>query len=145
MMEIKVSIDIDRPPGIVWRIMADVEHWPAWTPTVTEVKPLDSSTFGLGSRVRVSQPRLKPMVWQVSQFSEGGLFTWEARSPGFFIVATHEVRASARGSIVTLTLRQTGPLAPLVSLLFGKITRQYVHAEAEALKKRSESVTLNSS
>jgi uncharacterized membrane protein len=137
-MEIKVSIDIDRSPDIVWRIMADVDHWPQWTPTVTEVKPVDSSTFGLGSRVRVSQPRLRPMVWQVSQFIEGRLFTWEARSPGFFIVATHEVRASARGSLVTLTLQQTGPLAPLVSLFFGNITRQYVHTEAEALKRRSE-------
>ena len=140
-MEIKTSIDIDRPPDVVWQIMADVAHWPEWTPTVTEVKRLDASAFGLGSRVRVRQPRLRPLVWQVSEFIEGRRFTWEARSPGFFIVAGHEVGVIGRGSRVTLTLTQSGPLAPLVNLLFGRISRQYVHMEAEALKKRCESVS----
>src|SRR5262245_19552023 len=106
-MEIKVSIEIDRPPQIVWPIMADVERWPDWTPTVSEVKRLDSSPFGLGSRVRVRQPRLKPLVWQVSNFIQGRLFTWEARSPGLFIIASHEVVPSGRGSTVVLTLKQS--------------------------------------
>src|SRR5678815_391953 len=120
-MEIKVRIEIDRPPHVVWPIMAEVERWPDWTPTVSEVKRLDAAPLGLGSRVRVRQPRLRPLVWQVSNFIDGRAFTWEARTPGFFVVASHEVIPSNRGSIVVLTLNQTGLLSPLVNLLLSLI------------------------
>jgi hypothetical protein len=38
-----------------------------------------------------------------------------------------------------LSLELTGPIAPLVSLLFGGLMERYITTEAQGLKKRSES------
>src|SRR5262245_16896058 len=97
-MEIKVSVEVTRPPDVVWPVLVDIERWPDWTPSITEVERLDQSPLGIGSRVCIRQPRLKTMVWRVSEFNQGRFFTWETRSPGLFIVARHEVKASWRGS-----------------------------------------------
>src|SRR5262245_56343418 len=139
-MNIEMSVEIDRPPEVVWPVLVNVEHWPDWTSSIAKVERLDRSAFGVGSRVRVRQPRLKTMVWQVSEFDKGRLFAWEAQSPGFFIEARHEIKASARGSVVVLKLEQTGWLASVVSLLFGSLTRRYVAMEAQGLKRQCESL-----
>jgi len=34
-------VDIAAPPGGVWAVIADVERWPEWTPTVTRLQRLD--------------------------------------------------------------------------------------------------------
>jgi uncharacterized membrane protein len=144
-MEIEVRVEIDKPPDVVWPVLVDIERWADWTPSITAVERLDRSAFGIGSRVRIRQPRLKTMVWRVSQFNQGRLFTWEARSPGIFIVAQHEVKPSARGSILVLTMKQTGWMAPLVTLFFGNLTRRYVNMEAQCLKRRCESFAQSAS
>ncbi|WP_202513189.1 hypothetical protein [Streptomyces sp. SID3343] len=38
----------------------------------------------------------------------------------------------------TLTLQQSGLLAPVVGMLAGGLTRRYLRMEAEGLKQRSE-------
>ncbi len=138
-MEIKVSIAIDTSPDVVWPVLVDVERWPEWTSSVAAVERLDRSVFGIGTRVRVHQPRLKPIVWRVSEFKPGRVFAWETRGPGLFMVATHEVKARLHGSTVVLGLKQTGWLAPLVNLFFGSLTRRYVQMEAQGLRRRCES------
>src|SRR5262249_20686190 len=86
-MEIKVRLEIARPSDDGCAILLAIGHWPDWTPSVTEVERLDRSASGIGSRVRIRQPRLKAMVWRVSEFNQGRFFTSETRSPGLFIVA----------------------------------------------------------
>src|ERR1051326_7842073 len=113
-MKIEVSIEILRPPLAVWPIMIDVERWPEWTASVTKVERLDSAPFGLGSTVRIRQPKLKAMDWRVCEFQPGRFFTWQTRSPGVFATGRHEVRPAEHGSIVTLTLAQSGWLAMLL-------------------------------
>ena len=107
---------------------------------MTSVENIDGSAFGIGSRLRIRQPKLKTLVWRVSEFQQGRMFSWEARSPGLCIVSSHEVDASNRGSIVKLRVMQTGLLAPVVSLLFGDLSRRYVNMEAAGLKRRCESL-----
>ena len=138
-MEMEVLVDIDRPPGDVWSVLVDVERWADWTASIAAVERLDRSAFGVGSRVRIRQPRLKTMVWQVSEFQQGRLFTWETQSPGAFTVARHAIRANSRGgSTVTLTIVQTGWLARLLRTLIGRLSRRYLEMEAQGLKRRCE-------
>ena len=138
-VQIEVQVEIHRAPDVVWPVLVDVERWPEWTPSVTAVERLDQSAFGIGSRVRIRQPKLKTMVWRVSEFSQGRLFTWDTRNVGSSTVGSHEIKPTPRGSLVTLTIRQTGVLAPLVNLLLGNLTRRYMRMEAQGLKSRCES------
>jgi hypothetical protein len=116
----------------------DLESWPEWTRSMTSIKRLDSGKFGLGSEVRIQQPKLRTLVWRVSEFVEGRVFAWEAQSSGLYIRAGHEVQLKDRGSIVILTVHQSGWLAPLINLFYGKLTRNYMKMEAQGLKRRVE-------
>jgi uncharacterized membrane protein len=138
-MEFKVPVDIAQQPEVIWSVLMDLERWPEWTRSMRSVKRLEPGKFGIGSQVRIEQPKLKTLTWRVSEFVEGRMFAWEARSPGLFIRARHEIRSSGNGSIVILTVEQTGLLAPLVNLFVGKLTRDYMEMEAQGLKRRCES------
>jgi hypothetical protein len=105
------------------------------TESVTRVQRLDDGPFGKGSRARVNQPRLPPAIWTVTEFEDGRSFTWESRTPGIVTTGTHTVT----GEGVTLALTQKGPTAPLVGLLYGRLTRRYVTMEAQGLKRIAES------
>jgi hypothetical protein len=138
-MEYAVSIDIHAAPEKVWSELIDVERWPESTTSMTRVERLDNGPFGLGSRARVTQPKLNPMVWTVTAFEPGRSFAWTARATGITVVGEHSL-SSGDGNTVTLTLgiRATGPLAPIVALLTGNLTRSYVNLEAQGLKRRCE-------
>jgi len=53
-------IEIAASPERIWRVMADMERWPVWTPSVVRVKRLTPGLFGVGSRARFHQPTLPP-------------------------------------------------------------------------------------
>jgi uncharacterized membrane protein len=139
-MRIQVSIKVDRPPEIVWPVLVDVERWPEWTASISEVHRMDRSPLDVGSVVRIRQPRLQTMRWRVTEFQKGRYFIWETRSPGVLTVASHVVREQDGGSIVDLTIDMTGWLSPLAGFLFGKLTRRYMEMEARGLKRRAEAL-----
>jgi uncharacterized membrane protein len=132
------EINISAPPSRVWQLVEDVESWPQWSPTMTDIKRLDSGPFGPGSRAKVKQPGMPTLVWQVTDLAEGAEFTWVTRSPGIATSACHQVSEIAGGTRLTLTLTWSGPFSGLVSALAGKRTRQALAQEATGAKSRSE-------
>jgi uncharacterized membrane protein len=140
-MKIEVSVEVLRPAESVWSVLLDVERWPEWTASITKIERLDQAAFGPGSRVRIRQPKLKTVVWRVSEFRHGRLFTWEAQSPGVSTIARHTIRPSEHGCIVTHTIEQKGWLAPLLRPFLMGLTQRYVQMEAQGLKKRCEALT----
>ena len=137
---IEVSVEIARTPDVIWPVLIDVQRWPEWTPSVTAVERVDRAPFGIGSRARVRQPGLKTMVWEVSEFQPEKLFTWQTRSVGISVVASHEIRKTERGSTVTLHVDQRGWLSALLRPFIGSITENYMNMEARGLKKRCEAL-----
>jgi uncharacterized protein YndB with AHSA1/START domain len=141
-MDYEVTKTIDASPDHVWEILSDVERWPEWTASITSVEPLDAvdgAPFGSGSRARVKQPRFPAATWTVDEWVPGERFTWTARSGGVTTVADHELAPAPDGTTTATTrLRQTGPMAGPVALLFGGRARRYVDMEAAGLKHRSE-------
>ena len=95
-----------HPSGWAWPLLRGSQRPPAGSD--------DSARDGKLKR------KLNTMVWRLSEFQEGRLFTWETRGAGVFVIARHAIRAGERGSIVTLTINQTGWMAPLLTLLSGK-------------------------
>ena len=138
-MDIERAIDIDAPPERVWAAMSDVERWPAWTASVARVERLDRAPFGVGSRARVRQPRFPAVVWTVTALEPGRSFEWRSVTHGLTSVGSHRVDAAGdRASRVTLSLTWSGPLAPVIRLLFGTLSRRYAEMEAQGLKRRCE-------
>jgi len=141
-MSVRVTISIAAPIAHVWSVLADVEHWPDWTPTITTVQRLERGPFGPGSAARIKQPKLPPVVWTVSEFVPLDHFTWSVASPGAVTIAGHQLAPGPDGSVtVTLSIHRTGPLAPLLDLVFGNLTREYVTTEAQCLKRTVEART----
>ncbi|GGB88389.1 cyclase [Knoellia flava TL1] len=138
-MEQSREIDIDAPPARVWEVMSDVERWPEWTETVTSVTRLDADSLGLGSRVRVEQPKLPPTEYVVTELDPGAGFTWVATGPGVRTTARHRISATGYGSRVRLSVEQAGPVGALMGrLFFTRLTDRYLATEAAGLKARCE-------
>lgn len=135
----ETEVDIDAAPEKVWAVLTDVEHWPEWTPSMTLVQRLEDGPFGVGSTVRVRQPRLPQTVYTITEYEPGQTFNWAAKSPGLTAAGGHHVAPRDDGrTTVRLTFDQTGVLAPLIGLLTARLTRRYVTLEAQGLKQRCE-------
>ena len=137
-MRNETSIDIDAPPERVWAVMADVERWPEWTPTMNSVRRLDGGDLRVGSRAKIKQPKLMGVTWQVTSLQPGRSFVWQNRSPGMLSVGGHEIEPLGGGSRVRLWVEQTGPLSPVFGFFTRGMTQRYIRQEAEGLKRRSE-------
>jgi carbon monoxide dehydrogenase subunit G len=48
-MDYQVSVDIAAPPDVVWSVMADVERWHEWTPSVRGIRLLDGGPCASGA------------------------------------------------------------------------------------------------
>ena len=139
MKVFSTSIDIAAPPDRVYPIMADVERWHEWTPSISSVKRLGGGPFAVGARAMVRQPKLLPAIWKVTEVRPGESFTWVSSSPGVRVVGVHRVEPTPNGSRVTLAVEMHGMLAGLFARLTGAITTKYIDFEAKGLKSRSES------
>ena len=133
--EERIAASIHR----VWAILVDLERWPEWNASVTRIEELNSRPLGLGSRVRIHQPKLHPAVWVVTAWEAESRFVWEAAGPGVTVVGSHVLKACEGGCEVTLDLRFDGWLGRLASHLKGRLAECYVRCEAEGLKARSQS------
>jgi len=134
------SIEIAASAARVWAVLADVAAWPRWLPTVTAVEPQGPLPLAMGARYRISQPRMRPAVWSVVALLPGSHFSWECRSPGVRVAASHALKVvAAERTQVSLTIRFTGPMAGLARLLAGRLTCEYLDREVAALKRHVES------
>ena len=126
-------------PDAVWRVLADLDKWHAWTPTILEIKPLTDTGLVVGARYRVTQPKLRPAVYEVIECVPDERFTWVQTFPGGAMVADHRLIALNAQTEVELSFRSSGLLAHFVSALFAKMIREYVATEARNLKRVCES------
>ena len=133
-----IAVDIDAPPERVFAVLCDVERWPEWTSSMTSVQRLDRGAFGVGAKARIVQPKLLPATWQVTELQQDRSFTWVASSPGVQIKAGHFVEAEGAGSRGSLSIEFGGFLGSIVGRLYRGLIDQYLHTEAQGLKRRSE-------
>lgn len=141
MPDFSIITDIAAPPEEVWAVIGDVERWPEWTPSVRSIKRYDTGPLAVGSRARIEQPKLRPADWQVTRLEPGRGFDWETRAPGLTVTGCHWIVPTRAGSQVTISIRLTGMLAPIVAWLARKLNASYLDLEAKGLKARCEAVT----
>lgn len=107
---------------------------------MTSVERLDGGPFAVGCRAQVRQPKLRPAVWQVTEFEDKRNFTWTARSAGLCMTAGHLIEPHGAASRVVLSFELSGFLAPVVLLLYGGLIERYATTESQGLRKRCASV-----
>jgi uncharacterized membrane protein len=137
-MEHRVTTTASASPEDIWRLFVDVERWPEMSESMREVRRLDSGPLRVGSEAIVKQPRLPRTRWRVTELEPGRSFTWETSAGGMTTAGGHVVEASGEGAVITLTLREHGPLAPLMNVVMGRLSRRYVTMEMEGFRKTAE-------
>ena len=138
MRDFQNRVSIDTSPERVWQVLADVEHWPAWTTTMIRVDHLDPPPLGLGSRVHIEQPKLRPATWTVTDWRPASQFTWTCTMPGVSLTGIHRIEGSQEGCVAIAELRLRGALSWLTGWMAGALIERYMQIEAEGLKRRSE-------
>ena len=138
-MRFETTVPIAADAERIWKTWVDVERWPEWTTSIDSVERLDAGEFGVGSRARVKQPKMRAAVWEVTELEPNRSFVWQTRSGGVTMVAGHVIEPGTGSSTATLTLDLTGPLAGLLGRLMGKRIRSYLQAEADGVKAHCES------
>lgn len=139
IVHVERIIEIDAPPEIVWNVMADVEKWPEWTPSMRKIEKMGDKPFGKGASFRVAPRGAPRSVWTVTECDEDRSFFWEARSANAHAVAGHVIEPHGAGSLVTLSVDVTGSwMVKVLGPLMAMTIRRSVRQEAEGLKRRSE-------
>src|SRR3954454_12585840 len=111
-MRTEQTIRISASTDAVWSVMSDVSAWPDWTASIRRVEVLDGQPLHIGSRVRISQPKLPTAVWEVVELHPGRSFTWTNRSPGMTSTGVHAVAAGENGvAVATLAIDQSGAVS----------------------------------
>ena len=130
--------DIEAPVAVVWGLTIDVESLPSVTPTVTEVERLDHAPLGVGSQVRLEQPRQRSRVWTVTAFEPDRRFAWSTRAMGMTMTGIHELAESDGVTVNTLTVELTGALAPMMGPLLRRPLLKALASENDGFKTVAE-------
>src|SRR5829696_4398978 len=121
-----ISTDINSPAARVYEVMADIDRWHEWTPSVTSIRRLDRGPFVVGSRAVIRQPKFPPALWTVMAIDGKRSFTWMSRAPGIKVIAHHSIDTVGRISRATLSLKYEGLLGGLVARMTRRITNRYL-------------------
>jgi hypothetical protein len=130
--------EIAAPAGLVWRVVADIESWPEWTPTMSGVERLAGSGLVPGASFRIRRPNLPEAIWRVVAVDAGRSFRWQCRSRDALAEADHRIAPLGELAEVELAIRFSGVPGrasrdvPLV------LSRHSLRLEAEGLKARCE-------
>jgi hypothetical protein len=133
-----ISIDINAPAGRVYEVMADIDRWHEWTPSITSIRRLDGAAFEVGKRAMIKQPKFPPAMWTLSRIEPGRRFEWFNKAPGVKVTGHHSVEPTPTGSRATLALSYEGLFGSLLARMTEGITRRYIAMEAAGLKARAE-------
>ena len=137
------TITIKAPVYVVWEVMRHVESWSEWTPTITSIEKLTSGPLREGSYLRIQQPKLQEATWKVFKLEDYKGFSMCKGNFFLKVVLGHELQQTENGTRVLLSVSFSGLLAKPVGKRYGPMMEDYLAAEANGLKKRSESAVLS--
>jgi uncharacterized membrane protein len=140
-MHFSDAVVIGAPAPEVWAVFTDIERWPEWTASVRDARFVRGDRIAVGARVRIKQPRLAAMTWEVTSVDPGVSWTWVARSPGVRTTAAHRLEQLDDDTTrVEQTIEHRGPFARVASRLTAGLTRRYLAMEGAGLRARCESM-----
>ncbi|MBQ1011278.1 SRPBCC family protein [Micromonospora sp. M51] len=138
-MRFEADTEIAADAEQVWAVLVDVGSWPEWTDSVTQVERGEPGPLAVGATARLTQPKLRPALWRVTELTERREFVWVSGAPGVRTTGEHRLLSLPDGRTrVELAIDQSGPLAGLIGRLYGGLLRRYLRMEADGLRRRCE-------
>ena len=136
-------VSVAAPPARVWRVLAGIDQWPSWSPSVLAVTREDVEDQTV---YRIEQPPLPHARWTVTQWQPGRGFTWQTRGAssvltGSYVVEAEEAGGSAPRSVVSNDLQWSGPMAWMARATYGPVSLRYAEMHLDALRDRCEAGT----
>ncbi len=131
-------VTIYAPRARIWDMLSNLQRWPDLMESIEAVQRSDTAAMGVGSRVRIKQPKLPATQWTITSWKPGKSFTWESTSFGLRVIARHRIVEAPSACKLELDLQLDGWLAPVVGALVGRVIRRYMAMEAAGLKSASE-------
>jgi uncharacterized membrane protein len=132
--DILINADIKK----VFGIWTDIEKWNLWTKSIKQISYLENSSFKVGGRAKVIQPKLSPAEWTITEIKGDKSFTWETKILGVTAIGEHILERSSSGTIAKSILSYKGFLASILSAISRKLTIRYMTMEMEGLKNECE-------
>jgi uncharacterized membrane protein len=145
MFRVNETVSISRPPGEVFRFVADLRNFPKWRANLASSAVVSETYTDVGARcdeeIQIG-PRKIPASCEITTFSAGRTFSFRALSPGLVYDGTVVVEPEPGGSTFMLSgkVRISGPLRLLEPVIRGRM-RDGVRREVAAVKARVEALT----
>lgn len=136
-MEFTHDVTSTASPEAIFDVLLDVESWPQWTKSMTQITRRTSGDVAMGTRMRVRQPYSNTRTWVVTELVRPHTFTWESRQMGVMVVARHDITAGGASSSVRLSVVVSGALGRLVAPLSAARIRRFMELEATGLVARA--------
>lgn len=97
-VDVEISVEVERPPEVVWAFVSDAERWPEWLDEFEGVVPESDGPVGKGSVFRYTVlPGHRSATIEIVEWVPGRRFAWDgpplpwrggsARPRGFMEVA----------------------------------------------------------
>jgi hypothetical protein len=124
-------------PETLWRVAADVAHWPAWNPGYSAATLDGPASVGTAGTVTLPNGMRRPFT--VVEALPGSAFVIGASGPGVRQRFIHRMEPLGDGRTkVTMAATMEGLLVPLFSRLFGKVIAGYTPTAVRQLAARAE-------
>ena len=134
-MELTATRLVEAPADLLWQLQLAHVQWPGRIPNFHRVEAITSTPFGVGSKVRITQPGLGTVEWTVEEFADSGpirSFAWSGRAKGATYTGTHRVVAEGDGrSRLTLGLVATGGLVKVMGPVLRGTMQKAIDGEAD--------------
>ena len=135
---IRKPIVANAKPETIFKILTDVGKWNLWTKSVKRITLLNKNNFDRGTKVRVVQPKLLPITWEVTEIENDKFFTWVSNSMGLKMTTKHIIEKKNDATFVELITIYEGILAGLIYIMTSGLTIKYMTMEINGLKEEAE-------
>ena len=138
-MTLEDTIEINASRERVWQVTVDVEAWPKWSPVMETIRREDTGDFKLGSSALIKQKQMAETRWTVTEIDPGHRFTWQARSLGIDMIATHIIVPGESAVTSILRIEMDGLLIKLLGPIMKALVAKSLKVENRGLKHYCES------
>jgi len=135
---ISKNIIINARPEQIFRVLADIENWNQWTPSVKRITIVNDIKFNKGTKARIVQPKLLPALWKITEIEKNKYFTWVTKYIGVKMTCKHIIESKNNITSVESVMIYEGIFAKLFYRLTSSLASQYLTMEINGLKKECE-------